>query len=117
VGGSRGSASLRSNQVRRSRPDLYRGQTITIDYPSADGHGERFAALAADCLQYKGDIIVVKTTPGAAAKNAARTILIILHPLGTLSPLGLSRASPDLGEMSPDRRRYLPGFLQIFSSY
>jgi putative ABC transport system substrate-binding protein len=39
------------------------GQTITIDYLSANGHGERFADLAADCLQLKPDVIVVTTTP------------------------------------------------------
>src|SRR3989442_11678125 len=39
------------------------GQTITIDYLSANGHGERFPALAAECLRRKADIIVVTTTP------------------------------------------------------
>ena len=39
------------------------GQTITIDYLSADGRGERFAALAAECLRLKADIIVASTTP------------------------------------------------------
>jgi putative ABC transport system substrate-binding protein len=59
------------------------GQTITIDYLSADGRGERFAALAADCLRLNADIIVVTTTPAAqAAKNATRTIPIVLYPLG-----------------------------------
>ena len=47
------------------------GLTITIDYLSADGQGERFPALAADCLRLKADMIVVTTTPAAqAAKNA-----------------------------------------------
>jgi hypothetical protein len=53
------------------------GQTITIDYLSADGRGERFPALAADCLRLKADIIVVTTTPATqAAKNATRTVPI-----------------------------------------
>src|SRR5262249_10880446 len=34
------------------------GQSITIEYLSADGQGERFPALVADCLQLKADIIV-----------------------------------------------------------
>jgi hypothetical protein len=38
------------------------GQTITIDCFCADGHGEPFSALAADCLRLKADIIVVTTT-------------------------------------------------------
>jgi len=63
------------------------GQTITIDYLSADGRGERFPALAADCLRLKADIIVVTTTPAAqAAKNATRTIPIVTTALG--DPVG-----------------------------
>jgi putative tryptophan/tyrosine transport system substrate-binding protein len=50
------------------------GQTITIHYLSADGQGERFPALAAECARLNADIIAVSTTPAAqAAKNATRT--------------------------------------------
>ena len=96
---SRGCASLRSIQIRRGRHDLPRssrglrdlgyvdGQTITIDYLSADGRGERFPALAAECLRLKADIIVVSTTPATqAAKNATRTIPIVMIALG--DPVG-----------------------------
>jgi putative tryptophan/tyrosine transport system substrate-binding protein len=38
------------------------GKTIQIDYLSADGQGDRFPALAADCLRLKADMIVVTTT-------------------------------------------------------
>lgn len=63
------------------------GRTITIDYLSADGQGERFPALAVECLRLKADIIVVTTTPAAqAAKNATRTIPIVMIPLG--DPVG-----------------------------
>jgi len=63
------------------------GQTITIDYLSADDQAERFPTLAADCLRLKADIIVVSTTPAAqAAKNATRTIPIVMTPLG--DPVG-----------------------------
>ena len=63
------------------------GQTITIDYLSADGDGERFPALAAECLRLKADIIAVSTTPAAqAAKNATRTIPIVMIALG--DPVG-----------------------------
>ena len=66
------------------------GQTITIDYLSADGRGERFPALAADCLRLKADIIVVTTTPATqAAKNATRTIPIVIHLLGDPVATGL----------------------------
>jgi putative ABC transport system substrate-binding protein len=63
------------------------GQTIFIDYLSADGRGGRFPALADECLRLKADIIVVTTTPAAqAAKNATRTIPIVMGPLG--DPVG-----------------------------
>jgi ABC-type uncharacterized transport system substrate-binding protein len=63
------------------------GQTITIDYLSADGRGERFPALAAECLRLNVDVIAVSTTPGAqAAKRATRTIPIVMIALG--DPVG-----------------------------
>src|SRR5260221_7559678 len=75
------------------------GQTITIDYLSADGQGERFSALAADCLRLKADIIVVTTTPAAqAAKNATRTIPIVLYPLGDPVATGLVASLARPGE-------------------
>ena len=49
------------------------GQSITIDYLSADGRGERFPALVAECMHVKSDVIAVSTTPAAqAAKDATR---------------------------------------------
>jgi putative ABC transport system substrate-binding protein len=66
------------------------GQTIAIDYLSADGRGERFPALAADCLERKADLIVVTTTPAAkAAKNLSRTIPIVMYSLGDPVATGL----------------------------
>src|SRR5215471_8918440 len=67
--------------------DYVDGQTITIAYLSADGRGDRFPTLAAECLRLKADIIVVTTTPAAiAAKNATHTIPIVMIPLG--DPVG-----------------------------
>jgi putative ABC transport system substrate-binding protein len=66
------------------------GQTITIDYLSANGHGERFPDLAADCVRLKADAIVVTTTPAAkAAKAATGSIPIIMYPLGDPVVTGL----------------------------
>jgi len=63
------------------------GKTISIDYLSADDRGERFPALAVECLRLKADIIVVTTTPATqAAKHATRTIPIVMIPLG--DPVG-----------------------------
>jgi putative ABC transport system substrate-binding protein len=66
------------------------GRNIAIDYLSVDGQAERFPALAADCVRLKADVIVVTTTPGAqAAKNATRTIPIVLLALGDPVATGL----------------------------
>jgi putative tryptophan/tyrosine transport system substrate-binding protein len=66
------------------------GQTITIDYLSANGQGERFADLAADCVRLKADVIVVTTTPAAkAAKTATGSIPIVMYPLGDPVVTGL----------------------------
>ena len=66
------------------------GQTIAIDYLSADARDERFAALAAECLRRKADVIAVNTTPGAqAAKAATRTIPIVMLQLGDPVATGL----------------------------
>ena len=75
------------------------GQTITIDYLSAEGRGERFPALAVECLRLKADIIVVTTTPAAqAAKNATRTIPIVMHMLGDPVATGLVASLARPGE-------------------
>jgi len=66
------------------------GQTIAIDYLSADGDGERFSDLAAECLRLKADVIVVTTTPAArAAKQATQTIPIVMFLLGDPVATGL----------------------------
>jgi putative ABC transport system substrate-binding protein len=58
------------------------GQTIDIDY-LADGGRDRYPALAAECLQKTTDVIVVTTTPAAkAAKEATRTVPIVMTGLG-----------------------------------
>jgi putative ABC transport system substrate-binding protein len=85
------------------------GRTISIDYLSANGRAERFPALAAECLRLKADVIVVSTTPAAqAAKNATRTIPIVMLPLGDPVGTGLvdSLARPGgnvtgLSQMAP----------------
>jgi putative tryptophan/tyrosine transport system substrate-binding protein len=86
------------------------GQTITIDYLSAEGRGERYPALTSECLRLKADIIAVSTTPAAqAAKNATRTIPIVMIALGDPVGTGLvdSLAHPGgnvtgMSLMSPD---------------
>lgn len=63
------------------------GQSIAIEYLSANGRSERFPALVAECLRLKADIIAVHTTPSAqAAKAATRTTPIVMLQLG--DPVG-----------------------------
>jgi putative ABC transport system substrate-binding protein len=60
---------------------------IAIEFLSAEGHYERFPALAAECVRLEPDIIVAYTTPGSlAAKKATRTIPIVTGPIG--DPVG-----------------------------
>jgi putative tryptophan/tyrosine transport system substrate-binding protein len=74
------------------------GDTIAIDYLSADGHGERFPELAAECLRLKADIIAVSTTPATqAAKSATRTIPIVMIALGDPVGTGLVDSLPRPG--------------------
>ena len=66
------------------------GQNIVIDYLSAEGNGERFPALAAECLRLKADVIAVSTTPAAQAAIAAtRSIPILMIGLGDPVRTGL----------------------------
>jgi putative tryptophan/tyrosine transport system substrate-binding protein len=81
------------------------GETLTIDYLVADGHSERFPELAAECVHRKADIIAVTTTPAAqAAKNATRTIPIVMvalgDPVGTGLVDSLARPGGNLTGMS-----------------
>lgn len=63
------------------------GRTIAIDYLTADGRDERYPVLAAECVRAGADIIVTSTTPATqAAKNATKTIPIVMIGLG--DPVG-----------------------------
>ena len=63
------------------------GQSIIIDYLSAEERNERFPTVAAECLRLKADVIATITTPAAlAAKNATRTIPIVMMAAG--DPVG-----------------------------
>ena len=64
------------------------GQTMTVDFRSAQGRNERFADLAAGCVRDRADIIATTTTPAArAAKKATAEIPIVMvtsgDPVGT----------------------------------
>jgi putative tryptophan/tyrosine transport system substrate-binding protein len=87
-------------------------QNIVIEYRYAEGVADRFPNLAAELVQLKVDVIVViGTLPAQAAKNATKTIPIVMtyvtdpvgtglvaslaHPGGNVT--GLSNLFQDLG--------------------
>jgi len=77
---------------RRGLRDLgyVEGESFVIDYRSAEGHDERFPALAAELVRLKVDVIVTRGTPAAlAAKNATATIPIIITGVGDPVAQGL----------------------------
>jgi putative tryptophan/tyrosine transport system substrate-binding protein len=71
------------------------GKNLTIDYRSADGRPERFPALAAELIDLNVDVIVTRGTPAAvAAKNATKTIPVIMAAIGEPLLLVASLARP-----------------------
>jgi putative ABC transport system substrate-binding protein len=86
------------------------GNTVTIEYRWADGRRERFAEIAAEFARLKVDVIVTSGGAGLSAKQATKTIPIVLaianDPLadGLVTSLarpggnitGLSLLAPDL---------------------
>jgi len=59
------------------------GKNYAIEYRSADGRAERFPELAAELVRLGVDLIVVRGTPATiAAKNATRTIPVIMASVG-----------------------------------
>jgi ABC-type uncharacterized transport system substrate-binding protein len=63
------------------------GQSIRMEYRSAEGQAARFPALAAELVRLKVDLILTRGTPAArAAKEATSTIPIVMAAIG--EPLG-----------------------------
>src|SRR5262245_11709342 len=66
------------------------GQSITIASRSADGRYERLPGLAAELVRLKPDLIMTAGAPAAlAAKQATRTIPIVIAAVGDPIPLKL----------------------------
>jgi putative tryptophan/tyrosine transport system substrate-binding protein len=59
------------------------GQNLKIEYQSADGHPERFPALARELVSQNVDVITTRGTPATfAAKDATATIPIVMTAVG-----------------------------------
>jgi putative ABC transport system substrate-binding protein len=66
------------------------GRNLLIEYRSADGRSERFPGLVAELIGLKVDLIVTRGTPAAvAAKNATRTIPVVMANAGDPVDSGL----------------------------
>ena len=76
------SESPRSEAVRRGLHELsyIEGQNITIEYRYSEGKRERFAALAAELVRSKVDVIVVAGGDPAVREvmNATKTVPIVM---------------------------------------
>ncbi len=63
------------------------GRNLVIEWRSAEGKTERLAAMAAELVKLKVDLIVAASTPGvAAAQKATTTIPIVMASI--LDPVG-----------------------------
>ena len=66
---------------RRGLRDLQyvEGQTVLIEDRWADGQADRFPTLIAELIGLKVDVLVVSSTPGAAAaKQATSTVPVVV---------------------------------------
>ena len=67
------------------------GRSLIIEYRSADGRAERFPALAEELVRLNVDVIVTRGTPSVfAARNATRTIPIVMASIGAVIGTGLA---------------------------
>jgi hypothetical protein len=66
------------------------GETISIEFRSADGQNERFVDLVDDLVRLPVDVIVTSSTPGAlAAKERAGSVPVVVAIGGDPVALGL----------------------------
>src|SRR5258708_38272082 len=80
-------------------------RNYVLEYRSAEGHGERFPALADELVRLHVDLIVTRGTPAAqAAKNATEPIPIvrtaIYEPLGVGVVASLARPGGNVTGLS-----------------
>jgi len=82
TGGSRTGAEAREEAFRQGLRELgyVQGKNLTVEYRYAEANAERLRASAEELVGLKVDLIVAVTTNGAhAAKNATKTIPIVMR--------------------------------------
>src|SRR5262249_55196130 len=81
--------------LRQALRDLgwVEGENINIEYRYAEGRLDRLPALAADLVRLQVDLILTDTpSPAFAAKNATRTIPIVVAAASDLVASGLAES-------------------------
>ena len=104
------------------------GRTVTVEYRWAEGHSERYAAITAEFVRQKVDVIVTSGSAVPAAKQQTTTIPIVFavaadpirtgmvaslaHPGGNVT--GLSVQSADLAAKRLELlREAIPGLRRL----
>ena len=91
----RSAPPVRALEQRLAELGYVEGRNLVIDFRTAEGQIDRLPALAAELVRGRPDIFVAVSTQGAlAAKNATRTIPIVLGAVG--DPVGTGIV-PSLG--------------------
>ena len=105
--GSPATFSLRTEALLQGLGELgyAEGKTMTIEWRWAEGKVERLPELAAELVRLNVDVIVANGTPAIkAAKNATRTIPIVMvavgDPVGTGLVASLARPGENLTGLS-----------------
>ena len=104
-------------------------RTVAIEYRWTEGRNERYAAMAAELIGMKADIIVALGTPAIVAARKATAVIPIVFPIasdpvgdGLVASLarpggnvtGLSNQQPELaGKRLEILREVIPGLRQL----
>jgi putative ABC transport system substrate-binding protein len=85
--GSPNSDPSRDEALRQGLRDLgyIEGKNIIVETRYGEGQPERYAAIAAEFVRLKVDVIVAASAPARAARRATRTIPIVV--VGTTDPV------------------------------
>jgi putative ABC transport system substrate-binding protein len=71
------------------------GRNLVLEYRASEGHADRFPALADELVRLRVDVIVARGTPAtAAAKDASRTIPVVMATMGNPRPIVASFDRP-----------------------